>query len=104
MLAATNLAIDMLTGCLTRERRLILKLCMHVIFQLEFLQEQDIDELVKKLRDLEKICDLQEALSTACNTSFFYWSREMLQTYFGYIYEHPTEVNRLQVKTLFFVG
>jgi len=53
VLAAVNLALKMLDGPSTRERRLILKLAIHMIFTLD-LKEEEIEELKKLLSKLGK--------------------------------------------------
>jgi WASH complex subunit 7 len=95
VLAAARLALSMLNGPATHERRILLRLAMHVIFQINILKESDIEELRVQLRRLDLICDLQDSIKEACDCSFLFWSKEMIPPYFSYIYQHPAQAQRL---------
>jgi len=95
VLAAVTLALDMLSGTATKQRRILLKLSMHVIFQMDFLKDEEIEEIKRELTYLDSICDVQDQLANACDSSFIYWSRNLLPNYFAYIYQHPQQAHRL---------
>eukprot|EP01119_Soliformovum_irregulare_P013331 TRINITY_DN3530_c0_g1_i1.p1 TRINITY_DN3530_c0_g1~~TRINITY_DN3530_c0_g1_i1.p1 ORF type:complete len:1148 (+),score=441.88 TRINITY_DN3530_c0_g1_i1:162-3605(+) len=97
VVASINMAISMLKGAVgTRPRRIILKLAMHVVLQLEYLTKEEIEDITKQLEKLETIGELEILISEATNCDFFYWSRTLLPLYFGDVYNHPYQVHRLQ--------
>eukprot|EP01114_Cavostelium_apophysatum_P015887 TRINITY_DN4419_c1_g1_i1.p1 TRINITY_DN4419_c1_g1~~TRINITY_DN4419_c1_g1_i1.p1 ORF type:complete len:1166 (-),score=413.58 TRINITY_DN4419_c1_g1_i1:31-3102(-) len=96
VLAAVNLAMQMLHGCATKERRLLLKISTQVIFQMDFLKEEEVQSIKESLEKLDSICDFQEQLYIACDCHFMFWSRSMLPGYLNDIYEHTQQVNKLQ--------
>eukprot|EP01113_Clastostelium_recurvatum_P020853 TRINITY_DN2468_c0_g1_i2.p1 TRINITY_DN2468_c0_g1~~TRINITY_DN2468_c0_g1_i2.p1 ORF type:complete len:1156 (+),score=429.18 TRINITY_DN2468_c0_g1_i2:487-3468(+) len=96
VLAAVRLAMTMLNGPATPERRLLLRLALHVVFQMNWLKDQDIDSLKGALRRLELIADLQDSVREATDCSSLFWSREMIPAYFTWLYQHPTHAPNLQ--------
>jgi len=96
VLAASNLAMQMLNGCATADRRLILRLSMHIIFQMPSVTDAQIEDIKDYVRRLDLICDLEENIARACDCSFFYWSRVMVPTYFQDIFNNPEKSQRLQ--------
>ena len=94
-LAAATLAMQMLTGCATADRRLVLRLAMNVLFQLPGLKEERVDAIKEQIRQLDIISSLEVALKFATNCSFFYWSRALLPSYFRDIFENPDQVQKL---------
>jgi WASH complex subunit 7 len=97
ILAAARLSVSMLSGPTTNERRILLRLAMHVMLQdgMSYLKENDIDELRKALKKLERVCELQSLVREACDCSFLFWSREMVEPYFEDMYQHPIHSQRL---------
>jgi len=94
-LAAATLAMQMLNGCATTDRRLILRLCMNVLFQLSGIKDEKIDAIKDQVRQLDVISSLELALNFATDCTFFYWSRALLPPYFKDIYENPDQVQKL---------
>lgn len=94
-LSAANLALNMLNGCATDDRRLLLRLAMHVLFQLPSIDDEKIEQIKDQARRLDLICNLQQSIDDACDCSFFYWSRVMVPPYFKDIFEHPQQASKL---------
>merc|ERR1712137_770185 len=80
--------MQMLSGCATPDRRMILRLSMNVLFQLSGIKDQ--------VRQLDIISSLELALNFGTDCSFFYWSRALIPSYFKDIYENPDQVQKLQ--------
>eukprot|EP01104_Vermistella_antarctica_P012640 TRINITY_DN3700_c0_g2_i4.p1 TRINITY_DN3700_c0_g2~~TRINITY_DN3700_c0_g2_i4.p1 ORF type:complete len:921 (-),score=299.85 TRINITY_DN3700_c0_g2_i4:108-2870(-) len=96
VLAAVKLCLQILNGCATKDRRLLLRIAMHVIFQMRELKDQEIADIKQLIIRLDLVCDFQDQLKEACDCSFFYWSRVMIPSYFRHIFKHPDLANRLQ--------
>jgi len=94
-LAAATLAMQMLSGCATSERRMILRLSMNVLFQLSGIKEERIDTIKEQVRQLDIISSLELALNFATNCSFFYWSRALIPSYFKDIFDNPEQIQKL---------
>lgn len=95
VLAAVNLAISMLSGTPTKERRLIIKLATQVIFQVDFIKEEEIQFIKEKLERMDSLCEYQEHIDSSCECSLIYWSRAMLPSYFTDLYLHPQYAHKL---------
>ena len=95
-LAAATLAMQMLSGCATHDRRLILRLCMNVLFQLTSIKEERIDFIKAQVRELDVISSIEGALKFGTDCSFFYWSRTLIPPYFKDIFDNPDQVQKLQ--------
>eukprot|EP01094_Clydonella_sp_ATCC50884_P012957 TRINITY_DN2324_c0_g1_i2.p1 TRINITY_DN2324_c0_g1~~TRINITY_DN2324_c0_g1_i2.p1 ORF type:complete len:1145 (+),score=548.34 TRINITY_DN2324_c0_g1_i2:58-3435(+) len=95
LLAAANLAMQMLNGCATPARRLLLRLSMHILFQMSNIKDDQIEDIKNQVRRLDLICSLQRSVDEACDCSFFYWSRPMVPYYFRDVFENPQQAQKL---------
>ncbi|KAL6052161.1 WASH complex subunit 4 [Balamuthia mandrillaris] len=95
VLAAVTLALQMLNGCATRDRLLVLHLCFHVLSQPEFLKESEMESIKGPYKQLELLCHLSEKIREACECNFIYWSRNMIPLHFKDIYENPEHAHKL---------
>jgi len=96
ILAALTLALSMLNGNATKERRAILKLAVHVVMQLDLLKDEDVERISFLLFDLDLVSDFQEYLAQACDCSFAFWTRSMFSIYLSDLYAHPQNASKLQ--------
>jgi len=101
-LAAVNLAIQMLNGCATMERRMVLKVCLHFIMQQDYAREEELDAIIQLLIKLEAIADLAIDLRMATDCSFLFWHRSLIPQYFKDIYQFPQQAQKLQYMFLAF--
>jgi WASH complex subunit 7 len=96
VLAAVNLAVDVLHGTATVERKYLLRIALHIIFQMNFFKDFDLDEIKALLRNLEMLTELQQSIKTICSCDFLFWSRELIPQYFARIYKKPENAQKLQ--------
>lgn len=57
---------------------------------------KNADEPVKLIWKLRLLSDFQRKIRTACDCSFFYWSRELLHPFLQDLYGQPEQANRIQ--------
>lgn len=82
-------------GCTTKERRLVTRLALSMANQGRTFREEDYIMLLRTLRKLDAVCDMQSRLSAACDCSFLYWHRVVLPIYFESLYSSKTDLHRL---------
>jgi len=95
-LAATNLIIQMLNGCASIERRTIIRISIHLLFQQNILKAEEIELVKTTLSELDLLCEFEDVVKDACDCNFFYWSRAMLPIYLDNIYNKPDQAFKLQ--------
>jgi len=95
VLAAVTLSLYLLQGPPTPNRVLLIRLCFHVLFQPDFLKEQEIDELKKGLRKLDMLSELGKCIRNITKCDFLYWSKNMLPVHLNDIYANPENAHRL---------
>eukprot|EP00048_Salpingoeca_helianthica_P015476 m.226982 g.226982 ORF g.226982 m.226982 type:complete len:1195 (+) comp17088_c0_seq1:325-3909(+) len=96
ILAALNLLEVLVFGPSTAERRLAINMALHVAAQGNVFAPAKLDLLQNTLRKCETLAVLQKSIRTACDTSFFYWQRNLMEIYFQDLYESPVDAPRLQ--------
>ncbi|KAE8882575.1 WASH complex subunit 4 [Phytophthora fragariae] len=57
---------------------------------------KDAGEPVKLIWKLRLLSDFQRKIRSACDCSFFYWSRELLHPFMSDLYTQPEQANRIQ--------
>ncbi|KAL3664094.1 hypothetical protein V7S43_010979 [Phytophthora oleae] len=57
---------------------------------------KDAGEPVKLIWKLRLLSDFQRKIRSACDCSFFYWSRELLHPFLADLYNQPEQANRIQ--------
>ncbi|POM78541.1 Hypothetical protein PHPALM_3922, partial [Phytophthora palmivora] len=57
---------------------------------------KDAGEPVKLIWKLRLLSDFQRKIRSACDCSFFYWSRELLHPFLSDLYSQPEQANRIQ--------
>ncbi|KYQ93354.1 hypothetical protein DLAC_06026 [Tieghemostelium lacteum] len=96
VLVALSLISDLLSGVVTSERMIAIKLCLNVVYQIGVLKEQDQEELRLHIKRLEFISDLNHQVQEVCDCSVLYWSRDLFPIYLQYLYQNPCQANSLQ--------
>jgi len=95
VLAAVTLAIHMLNGTATPNRLLILRLCMHVLFQTDFIKEDEMEAIKLHMHKLEGLVLLSQRIKQACECTFLYWNRNMILIHLKDIYLTPEHAHKL---------
>eukprot|EP01117_Protostelium_nocturnum_P006288 TRINITY_DN2269_c0_g1_i2.p1 TRINITY_DN2269_c0_g1~~TRINITY_DN2269_c0_g1_i2.p1 ORF type:complete len:1054 (+),score=430.50 TRINITY_DN2269_c0_g1_i2:224-3385(+) len=95
-IAALSLITQMLNGCASAERRTIIKLAMFVVFQPDFLKNEEVEGIRNIVQELDLLCEWEDNLRAATNCNFFYWSRSMLPIYLSDLYQKPHQAYRMQ--------
>eukprot|EP00003_Mantamonas_plastica_P021923 TRINITY_DN3625_c0_g1_i4.p1 TRINITY_DN3625_c0_g1~~TRINITY_DN3625_c0_g1_i4.p1 ORF type:complete len:1053 (-),score=451.78 TRINITY_DN3625_c0_g1_i4:39-3197(-) len=96
-LSAVTVAINMLSGVVTHESRLVLNLAIEVLKQgNNVFKDHEWQSLDQQLTKLGFLSDLQMLLRNGCDTSFMYFSRDMFPAMFEEIYERPEKAAKLQ--------
>eukprot|EP01132_Coremiostelium_polycephalum_P005975 gene5975-7444_t len=93
---ALSLASDMLSGVPTSERLIIIKLCLNIVYQINVLRDQDIEDLRLHIKRLEFISDINNTIKNVCDCSLMFWSRDLFPTYLQYLYQNPSQASGLQ--------
>lgn len=57
---------------------------------------KDANEPIKLIWKLRLLSDFQRKIRSACDCSFFYWSRELLHPFLSDLYHQPEQANRIQ--------
>lgn len=57
---------------------------------------KDAGEPFKLIWKLRLLSDFQRKIKSACDCSFFYWSRELLHPFLSDLYDQPEQANRIQ--------
>eukprot|EP00004_Rigifila_ramosa_P020162 TRINITY_DN521_c1_g2_i4.p1 TRINITY_DN521_c1_g2~~TRINITY_DN521_c1_g2_i4.p1 ORF type:complete len:1097 (+),score=319.76 TRINITY_DN521_c1_g2_i4:490-3291(+) len=96
VLSAVNLLLQMINGTGTFARRVVVRLCVDVIKQLNMLKESEWEDLSISLRKLDLISELVETIHRASDCTFMYWARDLLPAYFQHVYNNPDELYKLQ--------
>jgi len=96
VLASVILAMQMLNSTATKERRLLLRLAMHIAFQMDYIKDSEVGEIASAILKLDIISDIQKRLNESCDCSFLFWSKEILSIYFSTVYKHPEQAHKLQ--------
>eukprot|EP01136_Pigoraptor_vietnamica_P005657 Opistho-1_new@37581 len=96
VLAALQLALDMLQGTATHPRRVVLNLALNVVAQMpKAFKEGELDVLYNHVRRLDVLCDLFARVRAPCDASFVFWHKVILPIYLQEISESPTDSHRL---------
>ncbi|EGG20814.1 hypothetical protein DFA_00679 [Cavenderia fasciculata] len=96
VIMALTLTSDLLCGVATPERILIMKLCLNVIYQANYLKDQDIEDLRLHIKRLEFISDIHNQIRKVCDCSLLFWARDLFPTYLQFIYENPNQASSIQ--------
>lgn len=97
LLASVNLALRMLHGIASEKRRVILSLCLDVIYSLQpGLQEDVRTKIADFLSEIDIIADISTAVENSTDCSFLYTRREMMSTWFPIMYVQAERALQLQ--------
>ncbi|EFA80426.1 hypothetical protein PPL_07260 [Heterostelium album PN500] len=96
VIMALTLTSDLLTGVVTPERLIIIKLCLNVIYQANLLKDPDMEELRLHVKRLEFVSDIHASIRRVCDCSLLFWARDLFPTYLQYLYDNPSQANSLQ--------
>lgn len=95
-LAAVDLAVEMLQGCPSLQRRTVLHICLDTLFGLNKLSEESVAEILELSLLVDVAVDIHKIVETSTDCSFLYWSREMMPTCFALLYTQTREARSLQ--------
>eukprot|EP00163_Fabomonas_tropica_P009505 TRINITY_DN1931_c0_g1_i1.p1 TRINITY_DN1931_c0_g1~~TRINITY_DN1931_c0_g1_i1.p1 ORF type:complete len:1034 (-),score=307.02 TRINITY_DN1931_c0_g1_i1:86-3187(-) len=95
-LAAMGLVSTLLNGPATPDRRLLIHIAFNVANSKGNFKDEESEEIGRLMWKLDLIADLSKHLHTACDTSFLYWSRQLIPIQFAGIYQAPKDAQRLQ--------
>lgn len=95
VLAAATLSLNILQGAPTYNRLLLLRLCLHVLFQPDFVKEQEMEELKAGVKKLELLSGLGERIRDSTKCEFLFWSKNMLPPHLDDIYANPETAHKL---------
>jgi WASH complex subunit 7 len=107
VLGALTLMQTCLNGPGTKQRLLVSKLALGVAMGMQKLfQDDELLLLGNTMKKVEAAAELIPRLQWACDCSFLYWHRAVIEKYFIDVYENPSDANRLHVirMRLFFCG
>ena len=97
MLASVGLALNMLSGNSSSERRTILRLCTSVFFNKAVLKNVNVETTKRHLKTLDLLSNLQQKIVECCDTSLLFWNRYIIPPYFSdYIWANPKNAFKLQ--------
>jgi WASH complex subunit 7 len=68
----------------------------YLLFEQPQIKDEHIEDIKNTLRMLDILCNIEKIFSEACNCSFFYWSRVLVNPYFSDIWNHPDQAQKLQ--------
>ena len=93
-LSALVIAENSIAGAVTSDRilvtRMSLQFCQHRIFK-----QDELSNLLSNIKRLVIIANIRSKIQKSCDTSFLYWHRVILSTYFEHIYDVKTDAHRL---------
>jgi WASH complex subunit 7 len=95
VLAAVTLVLDLLNSSATAERMTVLTAALCVIQNSPLLKEADKDELKYQMWKIDQLAALQPRLRALCDTSFLYFTIDLVPLFVRDMYEHPEQVHRL---------
>ncbi len=95
-MAAIALLSNLLCGSTTPDRLLLITLSFNVANSKGIFKDDEADEIRRLLWKLKMVSGLGPAVRRACDTSFLYWSRELIPLFLEDIYANPSEAHRLQ--------
>lgn len=96
ILSALVLAETTVAGPPTRDRMLVTKLALAFAAQNRTFKDEEMSSLSTYLQRLLLVSQIQTNITMACDTSFLYWHRVIVATYFDHIYETKTDAYRIQ--------
>lgn len=97
LLASVNLALQMLLGIASEKRRVILGLCLDVIFSLQHVLQDEVQVKVEEfMSEIDIIADISTAVENSTDCSFLYARREMISTWFPMMYAQAERALQLQ--------
>eukprot|EP00033_Pygsuia_biforma_P003806 GCRY01004171.1.p1 GENE.GCRY01004171.1~~GCRY01004171.1.p1 ORF type:complete len:1139 (-),score=210.05 GCRY01004171.1:215-3631(-) len=95
-LHAINLFLKLLSGGVSRQRLILMKICAAFIIRMGVIKDSEVEELKEVLRKLDMVVGLQGLISSICDCSFLYPHRILLQSYFNEVYQAPQTAHKLQ--------
>jgi WASH complex subunit 7 len=95
-MAAIALLSNLLCGSTTPDRLLLVTLAFNIANSKGIFKDEEVDEIRRHLWKLKIVASLGPMVRRACDTSFLYWSRELIPLFLGDIYANPIEAHRLQ--------
>ena len=95
VLAAVTLTLDLLNSSATSERLTVLTTALCVIQNSPLLKDGDKDELKYQMWKIDQLAGLQPRLRALCDTSFLYFTIDLVPLFVRDMYEHPEQVHRL---------
>lgn len=93
ILMALNLVEQMLSGCGTKERRLVIRVALSLANQARALKDEDISSLLVVLRRLDLACEVQSRVRDATNCSILYHHRVILPAYLDHYFKSLDNVH-----------
>jgi WASH complex subunit 7 len=95
-MAAISLMSNVLCGAPTADRLTLVRLAFDVANSRGVFRDEEVEELVRLMWKLGIVSGLARGVRRACDTSFLYWSRELVGLFVADIYANPDEAHRLQ--------
>jgi len=76
-------------------RMIVMDLCIDIIKTKKLLNDSELENFTFSYWRLEIMQKLSSEIKTVCNTSFFYWFKDVIPECFNYIYSNEKEFKRL---------
>jgi len=93
-LAAVTLAIQMMNGPATCARSIIFQLAYRQIPPTLFKKGQE-EYISSRLSHWDVLANLDKSIQQTCDCSLLYWTKELLPSYFKFIYNNPATAPKL---------
>lgn len=99
-LAAIKIIKNNLNASPCKLRIIINELCFDLIKNKNFFNSQQLEDLHFNFWRVNILHNLNEEISKVCDTSFFYWYKDIFPECFNHFYKHPKNINNLFFFTL----
>jgi WASH complex subunit 7 len=95
-LSSIILSLELLCGAPCKRRLMLLRLTLPIALQQTSGVNASFEEIKILLLRLETIANFDSVLTTATDCSFIYWSRELMDIYFGHVFTNPSKCQELK--------
>lgn len=85
----------LVSGPLTEQRKAVLRICLGVCVSMKKWPSEEVMNLQTLLLLLEDLSTFQKSFRSACDTTIFYWNRQVLRPYLEEIYQNPSQASKL---------
>jgi WASH complex subunit 7 len=95
VLAAVTLTLDLLSSAATSERMTVLASTLCVIQNSPLLKDTEKDEIKYQTWKINQLAQLQPRLRSLFDTSFLYFTIDLIPLFIRDMYDHPEQIHRL---------